>query len=710
MPNRKNLLVLSTTATGGKTTTSLGIMKLLSDAGRKVAYFKPVAQRIVYASDQPRDRDKVVSASVMSEMAQQGYAVTESLSLEEARRYFATGRGDYFAERVVELYQNNIAPDVDIVIIEGMQYDDAAATLAYEVNTKLAHSLTADVILVVDGSDRVRDAVAGVRSFVQAYREVGVHIVGIILNKVATNEQNSPIVPDLVREMLDEEHLTLLGVVPFVAKLSAPRMRDLVEPLNATVLRGEGESMMRRALRPMILAMQARNAIKFLKDGDLVITPGDRDDLIMMTYLYERALDTPNIAGIILTAGYEPSPEIMHLLDQQGGEDLPILMVTTDTLSTATLIKDKRVYIEEDDWEKIRWTVQLIADNLQQEQLLSYLNIPRRDILSPAMFRYELMDKAKTAQKTIVLPEGSEPRTLQAASIILERGIAKLILLGNKEEIIREARAVRADISKATIVDPADSPLFDQFVDEYTEMRKKKGMNRTTAADLMQDTIYFGTMMVQMGMADGLVSGAVHTTQHTILPAFQIIKTVPGVELVSSIFFMLLGDRVWVFGDCAVVPDPTAPQLAQIALQSWKSALAFGLNPKVAMISYSTGTSGVGLEVDKVREATELAKQLAPDMVIDGPLQFDAASVPDVAAKKAPDSPVAGQANVFIFPDLNTGNTTYKAVQRSGDYISVGPMLQGLKKPVNDLSRGALVDDIVYTIAITAIQSTMEQT
>lgn len=703
---RKNLLLLSTTATGGKTTTSLGIMKLLSDAGRQVAYFKPVAQRIVYTSDQSRDRDKVVSESVMNELIKRGYVVTESLSLDEARRYFATGRGDYFAERVVELYQQHIATDVDIVLVEGMQYDDAAATLAFEVNTKLAHSLTADVILIVDASDRVRDAVTGVRSFITAYREVGVRISGIILNKVKTNADGDPVVPEQIREVIEEEKLALLGVVPFVPKLSAPRIRDLVEPLGAKVLRGTEESLMRRAMRPMVMAMQAGNAIKHFKDGDLIITPGDRDDIIMLAFLYERSLDTHNIAGIILTAGYAPSQDIINLLDQQGGDALPILLVDHDTFTTTALIKDKRVYIEDDDWEKIRWSVQLIADNLLGDQLLSYLNIPKPDLISPAMFRFTLMDKAKSAQKTIVLPEGNEPRTLQAAAIILERGITKLVLLGNREEIIREAKNVRADITRATIIDPADSPLFNSFVDEYVELRRHKGMTRATAADLMQDTVFFGTMMVYRGMVDGLVSGAVHTTQHTILPAFQIIKTTPGVDLVSSIFFMLLDDRVWVFGDCAVVPEPTAPQLAQIAEQSWRSAIAFGLNPKVAMISYSTGTSGVGEEVDKVREATALAKAGAPDMVIDGPLQFDAASVPDVAAKKAPNSPVAGQANVFIFPDLNTGNTTYKAVQRSGDYISIGPMLQGLKRPVNDLSRGALVDDIVYTIAITAIQST----
>lgn len=701
---RKNLLLLSTTATGGKTTVSLGLMKLLADAGRKVAYFKPVAQRIVYPADQPRDRDKGVSATVFAELMEERYAPTESLTMQETKGYFAEGNSDYFAERVVELYKQ-IPPEVDIVVVEGMQYDDSASALSYEVNTKLAHSLTADAILVVDARERRPHAMeSDLETFISLYRDAGVSVRGVILNKVQQDEAGAPPIPDVVAAILQRYGVQCFGVVPFVQKLSAPRVRDLVEPLNATVLRGE-EGLMRRVMRPLILAMNPANAVKWVREGDLVIVPGDRDDILMMTHLYEWALDKPALAGMVLTAGYQPSPEIMELLDQQGEGQLPILLVESDTFTTSALIHDKRVYIEEDDSEKIRWTVQLIGDHLNREAILSHLNIPARDVVSPALFRYELMQRAKAAQKRIVLPEGNEPRTLQAAAIILERGIADLVLLGDRESILREARAVRADISKATIIDPNDSDLFDSFVEEYGALRKHKGMTRLMAADLMHDTVFFGTMMLHRGLVDGLVSGAIHTTQNTILPAFQIIKTHPGVELVSSLFFMLLTDRVWVFGDCAVVPDPTAPQLAQIAVQSYHTARAFGINPKVAMISYSTGTSGVGEEVEKVREATALARQLEPEMPVDGPLQFDAAAIPDVAAKKAPDSPVAGQANVFIFPDLNTGNTTYKAVQRSGDYLSIGPVLQGLRRPVNDLSRGALVDDIVYTIAVTAVQA-----
>lgn len=701
LPQRKNLLILSTTATGGKTTVALGLIDLLNNAGRKVAFFKPVAQRTAFPSDTSRDRDRTISTTVLSELMATGQPT--SLTIQETRDYFAEGHADHFAERVVELYQQ-IDPTTEIAVVEGMQYDDADSTLAFEVNVKLAQSLTAAPILVVDAHDRTPQALeAELESFLGAYRDSGVPIGGVILNKVTTVE-GDPLVPANVRASLDKQKVALFGVVPFVRKISAPRLRDLVEPLNARVLRGE-ELLMRRALRPMILAMTAINAMPHLREGDLVLVPGDRHDILMMTHLFQTSRSRPNLAGVVLTVGVEPSPDLMALLEEQGEVPLPILLVETDTFSTSIIIQKKRVYIEDDDWEKIRWTVQLINEHLDHDRLLSFLEIPTRDVVSPAAFRFNLMQRAKRLHKRIVLPEGDEPRTLQAASIILEREIADLILLGDPEVIAREARAVNANIQKAQIIDPVKSPLFQEFVSEYTELRRHKGMSEVQARDLMQDTVFFGTMMLHRGLVDGLVSGAVHTTAHTILPSFQIIKTKPGVDLVSSIFFMLMADRVWVFGDCAVVPNPTDAQLAQIAIEAYRSALAFGINPKVAMISYSTGTSGEGEDVDKVRRATEIARRALPGMPIDGPLQFDAAIMPDVAAKKAPNSPVAGQANVFIFPDLNTGNTTYKAVQRSGSYLSVGPMLQGLKRPVNDLSRGALVDDIVYTIALTAIQA-----
>ncbi|MBA3534218.1 MAG: phosphate acetyltransferase [Ardenticatenales bacterium] len=700
--HRKNLLILSTTATGGKTTVALGLITLLNEVGRRVSYFKPVAQRMVYPADHRGDRDKAISKTVLGELA--ALSPTESLSMDDVKQYFAEGQGDYFAERVVELYQQ-IPPEAELVVVEGLQYDDSAAALAFEANSKLAHSLTADVILVVDAHARQAEALEGdIEAFLALYREAGVSIGGVVLNKVEADAAGNTVVPANVIEALARHGTALFGVVPFVRKISAPRVRDLIEPLQATVLRGE-DKLMRRAMRPIILAMGAANAVEKLQGGDLVIVPGDRDDILMMTHLYERSVTKPNLAGIVLTVGYQPSESIMQLIDEQGADTLPILLVESDTFTTSILIQKKRVYIEDDDWEKVRWSVQLIVEHLDREKILDSLDVPRRDVISPALFRYSIMRRARELQKTIVLPEGDEPRTLQAASIILERGVANLVLIGDEESIHREARQVNATISKAQIINPATSELFDPFVNEFMELRKHKGITRAMAADVMQDTVYFGTMMLHKGLVDGLVSGAVHTTAHTILPAFQIVKTRPGVEQVSSVFFMLLTDRVWVFGDCAVVPDPTASQLAQIAVQSYHSAQAFGITPKVAMISYSTGSSGEGLEVEKVREATRLARELAPEMPVDGPLQFDAAAIPDVAAKKAPNSPVAGQANVFIFPDLNTGNTTYKAVQRSGDYISVGPVLQGLRRPVNDLSRGALVDDIVYTIAVTAIQA-----
>lgn len=324
--------------------------------------------------------------------------------------------------------------------------------------------------------------------------------------------------------------------------------------------------------------------------------------------------------------------------------------------------------------------------------------------LSPAQFRFNMIDAARKANKRIVLPEGAEPRTVQAAAICHEKGIARCVLLAPRAEV--EAVAAERGVNlpeSLEIIDPAE--LIEQYVAPMCELRKSKGLTEEQAREQLQDTVVLGTMMMAQNDVDGLVSGAVHTTANTIRPALQLIKTAPGASLVSSVFFMLLPNQVLVYGDCAVNPNPTAEQLADIAIQSADSAKAFGIEPKVAMISYSTIDSGSGPDVDTVIEATRIAKEKRPDLAIDGPLQYDAATVPEVGKKKAPNSTVAGEATVLIFPDLNTGNCTYKAVQRNANVLSVGPMLQGLRKPVNDLSRGALVDDIVYTIALTAIQA-----
>ncbi len=304
-----------------------------------------------------------------------------------------------------------------------------------------------------------------------------------------------------------------------------------------------------------------------------------------------------------------------------------------------------------------------------------------------------------------MLPEGDDDRVLREASTWLQRGVGDLTILGDEQAVRARAAELGLELGAASILSPFDETLRDRFAKEYATVRAHKGVTYETARDVVTDVSYFGTMMVHLGLADGMVSGAAHTTAHTIRPSFEIIKTDPGVSIVSSVFLMALADRVLVYGDCAVVPDPTAPQLADIAISSAATAAQFAIEPRVAMLSYSTGESGSGDDVEKVREATRLVRERAPELLVDGPMQYDAAAEPSVAASKMPDSPVAGHATVFIFPDLNTGNNTYKAVQRSAGAVAIGPVLQGLRKPVNDLSRGALVSDIVNTVAITAIQA-----
>lgn len=329
----------------------------------------------------------------------------------------------------------------------------------------------------------------------------------------------------------------------------------------------------------------------------------------------------------------------------------------------------------------------------------------REPIVGPELFERNLIIQAREKNAHIVLPEGDDDRILQAAHQLLEHNVCRLTILGDPSAIAQRARELQLDLSGATLTNPNSGTQLEEFAQDFAELRKSKGVTLDEARETMKDISYYATMMVHKGLADGLVSGAAHTTAHTIRPSFQIIKTAPGASVVSSIFLMVMDGYLWAFGDCAVNPNPTSEQLAEIAAVSAKTAAQFGIDPKVAMLSYSTGTSGAGEDVEAVAAAVEKAKEDNPDLQLDGPLQFDAAAVASVGQKKMPESDVAGKANVFIFPDLNSGNITYKAVQRTANALAVGPILQGLNKPVNDLSRGATVPDIVNTVAITAIQA-----
>jgi phosphate acetyltransferase len=431
------------------------------------------------------------------------------------------------------------------------------------------------------------------------------------------------------------------------------------------------------------------------------VTPGDRSDIVITAAL--ASTGKIPVAGIVLTGGILPSERVRELCEPAFQDGLPVLSVTSDSYSTAQKLSSMRNYIPGDDIERFNTTLDYVARYLDVDALKSRVESELEVRMSPAAFRHQISQRARAANKRIILPEGDEPRTIEAAAICQKRGLARCVLLGNPEEVRRVAKLRNADLSGIEIIDP--EAVAERYVPELMKLRKHKNLSEQQARDALEDTVMLGTVMLALDEVDGLVSGAVHSSANTIRPALQLIKTAPGAKVVSSVFFMCLPDQVLVYGDCAVNPDPNAESLADIAIQSAESARNFGIPPKVALISYSTGQSGSGADVEKVREATMIAKAARPDLLIDGPLQYDAASERDVAEKKAPDSKVAGQATVFVFPDLNTGNTTYKAVQRAANVISIGPMLQGLRKPVNDLSRGAWVDDIVYTIAITAIQA-----
>ncbi|MCC5883427.1 MAG: phosphate acetyltransferase, partial [Halomonas sp.] len=499
---------------------------------------------------------------------------------------------------------------------------------------------------------------------------------------------------------LATDRFHLIGVVPYNPALIAPRVVDVARALDAKFLH-EGDAANRRVLSTSLCARSAANALHAFRPGSLIVTSGDRDDIVLASAL--ATMNGVPMAGVLLTNGFMPNENMIEMCRPALKTGMPVLAVDTDSFTTAKNLGRMGNDIPMDDLERAEQVTRFVAGHLDLQWLKDHLSRGFTRRLSPSAFRHQLVKLAQRANRRIILPEGSEPRTVEAAAICQRRGIANCVLLARREEVEEVARNRGIELPEGLeILDP--ERIRSRYVAPMVERRRGK-VNELTAEDQLQDNVVLGTMMLQLDEVDGLVSGAIHTTANTVRPAFQLIKTSPDYRQVSSIFFMLLPEQVVVYGDCAVNPDPDAEALAEIAIQSARSAQAFGIEPRVAMISYSTGESGSGADVDKVRQATRLARELAPDLLIDGPLQYDAAAIESVGRQKAPDSPVAGRATVFVFPDLNTGNTTYKAVQRSARVVSVGPMLQGLNKPVNDLSRGALVDDIVFTIALTAIQA-----
>jgi len=687
----------------GLTSLTLGLVHACQQRGIKVGHFKPISQP---------------SRSVLKNKTDHINWSTDdhSIPLSLVEEQMADGQREFVLEQIVENY-DNFSKDYDVVIIEGL-IPTTRQPYAGRINRDVAQTLSAKIVLVAT-PDNDTEAEFEDRIEVSADTYGGLknpNLLGCIINKVnSPNEDEYGLLPReneislnydsanfLNLSIFNNRKFELLGSIPWELDLVAPRVVDISKYLNATMI-NEGDFEHRRIRSISFCARSVGNLMSHLQPSRLIVTPGDRTDIIIATCL--SALNGTKVGALLLTNGYLPNAQVMELCQQALEAGLPVLSVPWDTWQTSRHLMSFNPEMPKDDIQRQDKVKQHIADNLSETWLDSLSeSVQQNNLMSPPAFRHKLTELARQANKMIILPEGEDIRTIKAAAICVRRNIARCQLLGNKENILRIAEQQGIDLPEGLLITDPEH-ISSNYVAPLIELRKHKGMTDVIAKQELKDNVVLGTMMLQLGQVDGLVSGAVNTTANTIRPALQLIKTAEGCNLVSSIFFMLLPDQVLIYGDCAINPDPNAEQLADIAIQSADSAIKFGIDPKVAMISYSTGTSGTGADVEKVAQATEIAKRKRPDLVIDGPLQYDAAIMSSVAAKKAPNSPVAGKATVFIFPDLNTGNTTYKAVQRSADLVSIGPMLQGMRKPVNDLSRGALVDDIVYTIALTAIQT-----
>lgn len=687
-------LLVSTGEGNGLTTVSLGMVRALDRLGIRTGFYKPVAQ--LHEGDTGLER----STHLIEHLT--NISTPQPIDIKRARSLLGSGQEELLMEEVIALYRQ-CARHTDIMIIEGLVADGHAG-YATHLNAAISRALDAEVILVgkpEEDIDTFIDIAANTFK-----NDSGTALIGTILNKVDVSTDG---IAHTARTLLSEgsckkvaeKSCYFVGAVPWRRALVATRMSDVATYLDATVLL-EGELKTRSARHIELCARTVANTLSVYQPHTLLILPGDRDDVFIAACM--AALNGVPLAGILLTSGLQPNQTVWDLCAQALQTGLPILQVGLGTYQTATKLAQRPKEVAIDDYELMGQAMEHVANHLDANWLKERCAIERKPRLSPAAFRYQLIQESQTNLRRIILPEGDEPRTIKAAYQCHKRGIADCILLGNPEKIhlVAASQGIQLD-NNMTIIDP--DTVRQRYVEPMVSLRQHKGLTTAMAEDQLQDRVVLATMMLALDEVDGLVSGALHTTANTVRPSFQLIGTNADAKLVSSIFFMCLPDQVVVYGDCAINPEPNAEELADIAIQSADSAKRFGIDPRIAMISYSTGESGTGSDVEKVRLATSLVRKHRPDLIVDGPMQYDAAANIAVGKSKAPDSQVAGQANVFVFPDLNTGNTTYKAVQRNAHVVSIGPMLQGLAKPVNDLSRGASVEDIVYTIALTAIQA-----
>jgi phosphate acetyltransferase len=691
-----NAIYLTTTEPfSGKSIFALGLVSLLASKTDKIAYFKPIIT--VKKKEKDRRLELIKQHFKLALPYEDMYAFTIEKAFKEINRNNEAALIDTIIDKFQRIQESS-----DFVVVEGTDFAGISNNVEYNGNVSIAKNLGIPAAIILNCAQKsILEIMEQAISTVNSFTSNGVQVLTLVANKVEPGKEKE--ISEKLKEVLSQD--ILISTIPTHMELSNPTMEEIRDSMGAKVLFGEN-LLTNRVDHVIVGAMQLRNFLQRLQNNTLVITPGDRGDIIIGALQANISKNFGKIAGLILSGGMLPEDSIVQLVE--GLETVvPILQVEEPTFEVVTEVSNIKARIAAEDKEKIAIAIRLFEQAVDEKALTDKLVAFHSEVLTPRMFQYQLVKRAKSSKKHIVLPEGEDERILLAVDQLVKQDVVQLTLLGNKESIglIVKRLNLSLDLNKVCIDNPATSEHFEDYANTLYELRKSKGVTPGMARDLMLDVSYFGTMMVYKGHADGMVSGAVHTTQHTIRPALQFVKTKPGNSTVSSVFFMCLPNRVSVFGDCAVVPNPSSEQLADIAISSAESAKMLGIDPKIALLSYSSGSSGEGEDVEKVRKATELVKQRRPDLKVEGPIQYDAAVDPEVGKKKMPNSDVAGQASVLIFPDLNTGNNTYKAVQRETGAIAIGPMLQGLNKPVNDLSRGCTVVDVFNTVVITAIQA-----
>ncbi len=687
----KSLYISSQKKGAGLLFVSQGIMEILKRNLHRVAFFRPIISSSEYVDG---DIDFIIKRYNLDIKYEDAYG----FDVHYVESMIASNRENELINQLITKFKK-LEKEYDFVLCEGIRRSFLSSSIEYDLNLKIAQNFSSSYINVICAKDA---------SVQEIYEDI------IIEHENITHQNCKHFASFInrVEENIYDELKSKLQLCKFdtylfkeLEELNLLSIEDIVESLDANEVFASKHDYTRVVRHVKVGGLSLDNFLEHIQEDDLIVVPADRSDIILGLFGALYSSNYPSISGIVFPFGMLPHKNIQKLLDGLDSFSIPMFFVNTDTYQTVHNITKIHSRLRINSDRKIALALGLFENNVDIAKIEKKISDEQSDVMTPQMFEYKLFDMAKSNKKRIVLPESCDERILRAAEIILRRGVAEIILLGNKDEIKQTYMRLGLDLSEATIVDNKDKKLLKEFTDEFYNMRKHKGLTYELASDAMAHINYFGTMMVQLGYADGMVSGAIHSTSDTIRPALQIIKTTKGVNIVSSVFFMCLKTKVLVYGDCAVNQDPNAHQLADIAIASAKTAQSFSITPKVAMLSYSTGDSGSGVDVDKVREATNIVKQNNPNLLIEGPIQYDAAVNKSVAKTKLPDSKVAGEANVLIFPDLNTGNNTYKAVQRSSDAVAIGPILQGLNKPINDLSRGCLVDDIVNTVVITAIQA-----